>query len=109
MRLGDRAQRQHRSAAGIGVENIDPARLVADPFVEPVEILGIGRIRPDGGDVAADLGFGRLERVETPAGDEDVCAFRGEHFGGGEADPAGATRDDGNLAVEPIRHSISPS
>jgi hypothetical protein len=108
MILSDLAERQHRPAAGIGIEDIDAAGLGADLFVEAIEIGGVRRIRLDTGHIAADFLLGRLERVDAAAGDEDVRAFGGKQLGGSEADAAGATGDDSNLAVETIRHRYSP-
>jgi hypothetical protein len=89
--LGDRAERDPLNNGGIGEDDVDASLFLADLPVDPVQVLELGDVPPDGGDAGSD---GRRRSVQfrlTAAGDVNPGAFPGELSGGGQAD-AGAGR-----------------
>jgi hypothetical protein len=109
MLFGDLAERQHRATSGIGVQHVDAPRLVPDLLVQAIEIGGIRSNSPGCRSHCHRFPLPPpSERIEPAACDEDMRSFGREKLGRGEANAAGATCDDGNLAIEPIRHGHSP-
>lgn len=61
MRLGDAAQREHATAAGVGIQDVEAALLSLHLGIEPVEVGELGRIRLHTVGLRADGGYGCVE------------------------------------------------
>ena len=73
-----------------------PLRLVR----RACECLPVGHVQPDREDVGAECGRRLLEVVSPYIGDRDLHAGGDECPGQAEADPAPASRDEGDLAFD---------
>ena len=73
--LGDLAQRHGLAYAGACEQDVDAALLPLDCVEEAVEVVEIGRVSLDTGDVSADQLDGLVECFLLAAGYEDVGAF----------------------------------
>jgi hypothetical protein len=90
--------------AGIVERHVDPAVGVHRDIEGSLHLAGVGDVATDGdglaagfGDEPGGFGVGLLVGV----GDDYRGAFAGEREGGGAADAAGGTGDEGNVVGEP--------
>ncbi len=78
---------------------------------DSLELVEVGRVGDLDRDRACQRGRGRGDGFEvraTAAGDDDVCAFRGEPLGRGRSDPGSATGDDDDLVREAAHARRAP-
>ncbi len=85
---------------GTGDDDIERTLFILHPGVEPVEIVEIGDVGLDRGDIAPDLGLGLVELALTPSNDENISAFGHKRLRRSKADTTGAAGDDANLSFE---------
>src|SRR3984885_7056300 len=104
--FGDLAERGGLAAAGAGPQHVEAALLPLDGVVQAVQVVQVGGVALDAGDVAADLLDGRLQGVLAAAGDEDVRSLVGEQLRAGQRHAGGAAGDDRYLAVK-LSHGLS--
>ena len=93
-------QRGGFAAAGAGPQYVEAALLPLDGVVQAVQVVQVGGVALDAGDVAANLLHGLVQRVLTAAGDEDVRSLVDEQLRAGQRQAGGAAGDDRYLAVE---------
>src|SRR5882762_6010362 len=84
--------------AGVGEEDVDPALLLLDDRVEPVEVLELGDVALHARDVTADLLQRCAQLCLATTGDEDVRALTLQALRGREPDARGAARDHCHFA-----------
>jgi hypothetical protein len=70
-----------------------------DRVEQTVEVVEIGRVAAHGGHVPADLLDGFVQRLLSPARDENIGAFFNEPLGARQRHTARSARDDCNLTV----------
>ena len=106
--FGDAPERQVRSAAGIGEQDVDPAGVGFHLRVQPIQVghfRGVGqyacRVPADAGDRLVEFGL-------TAPGDEHARPFRCKALRAGEADPCRAAGNDGDFFCESASHDVSP-
>ncbi len=104
MLLGDRAERQHIAAAGIGEQHVEAAGLFLDLRVHRIQLDQFRGIAADAdGAVADGLHRGIEFRLPAPA-DEDLRAFVGQNLRRSEADACGAAGDQRHSVVKFVAH-----
>ena len=104
MFLGDRAQREHVAAAGVGKEDIQSAGGFRDLCVHRIEIGEHRGVGTDGRGSRADGFDGGVQFGLAAAGDEDAGTLRGEFLCGAEADAGAAAGDQCNFTSEGLVH-----
>jgi hypothetical protein len=107
VRLGDLPQRDELAAARVGEEDVDPALLLLDDRVEPIEVCQDRDIALDPGDPRPERLHRRVELGLAASRDEDVRTLEGEPPRGGEPDPAVAPGDDRDLPIQ-LAHGLAP-
>ena len=95
---GDFGQRHCLAQTGVGHHHVHLVRGAPDGVGNAVEVLQPGRVRLDGGDVAADVLHRRVKRALAPAEDEHLRALFDKASGDGEPDATASATDDGDLA-----------
>src|SRR5262249_2333073 len=108
MLLGDLSERGQRHDAGVGKQDVKAALLPLDAGEQPVEVREVRDVALHAGDVLADLPDRFVKLRLSAAGDEDVGAFRDEPVGGGQADAAVASGDDGDFPFHVPTHGTPP-
>ena len=86
--------------AGAGPEHVDRALLLRDGGVQAVQVVQVGCVTLDGGDIATDQSHGLVQRFLAPGLDEDVRAFLDEQLGAGQCHAGRSAGDDRDLALE---------
>jgi hypothetical protein len=76
--------------AGADPQHVDAALLPLDRVVQAVQVVQVGGVALDAGDVAADLLHGLVQGVLAPAGDEDVRSLVDEQLRAGQRHAGGA-------------------
>jgi hypothetical protein len=105
--LGRRAAERRRARdAGIGEDDVDLAETRDAGRDGRLDRRGVGAVGLHGERLAAEFGLCRVERLLVAPGDDHLGALGEEELRGGEADAAGAARDERRLALEP--HGRSP-
>jgi len=93
------------SDARIGEQNIDMAVFFFYCCIETVEVFHVSDITLNANNLAAaDLVERYVDLFLAAAGDDDMRAFSYKALGGGEAHPAVAAGDNGDLAFEHFCH-----
>ena len=94
--------------ARVGEENVDVTVRLFHDGVKPVQVVQPRHIADDGRDVSADERGGLRQFFLAAPGDDGMRAFFDEALGRGQADPAAAACDDGDLAFK-LFHDHIPS
>src|SRR5262249_6556245 len=92
--------------AGARVQDVDLALLSLDCVEQAVEVVEIGRVAANAGHGPANQPDGIVERLLSPAGDEDIGAFFDQPPGARQRHAARSTGDDCNLTFE-LSHDFS--
>ena len=103
--LGDLAEDGGFAHPGAGPQHVDRALFPLDGVVQAVQVVQVGRVTLDGGDVAADQLDGVVQYFLPPGLDQDVRAFLDEQFGAGQCHAGGSAGDYRYLAVE-LSHDV---
>jgi hypothetical protein len=98
--LGELAERGGLAHAGAGPQHVEAAHLPLDGVVQAVQVVQVGGVALDAGDVAADLLHGLVQGVPAAAGDEDVRSLVDEQLRAGQRHAGGAACDERYLAVK---------
>ena len=106
MLLGNLAQWDGFARAGARVQDVDPALFPLDRVEQTVEVVEIGRVAAHAGHVPADQLDGLVQRLLSPARDENIGAFFNEPLGARQRHAARSTRDDCNLTFK-LSHDCS--
>src|SRR4029077_18397321 len=96
--FGNSADRSEAAAAGIRVDDVEPAFFAFDlceKIVQVIEIRGVGL---DGRDVAAHKFRGCIQFGLSPTSNEDVRSFLHETLRSGKADPVCSTCNKRDLS-----------
>lgn len=104
--LGDLAERGGLAPACAGPQHVEASLLPLDGVVQAVQVVQVGGVALDAGDVAADLLHGLVQGVLAAAGDEDVRSLLDEQLRACQRHAGGAAGDDRDLAVK-LSHSHS--
>ncbi|RBL83813.1 hypothetical protein DDE05_27940 [Streptomyces cavourensis] len=104
MRFGDRAQRQHVAAAGIGKQDVEPAGAFGDLCVDAIKVAQHRGVGANARGCATETGHGGIEFRLAASGDEDARALCRQFLSGGQADARGAAGDQCDLAIELLIH-----
>ena len=97
--LGNFAQWDGFARASARIQDVDLALYPLDRIEQAVEVIEIGRVAANAGYVPADQLDGLVQRLPSPARDENVGAFFDEPLGAHHRHAARSTRDDCNLTV----------
>src|SRR4029077_2125835 len=81
-------------------QDIQLALLGRDRLIEPVKVTWVRNVPLHGGDVGTDFSRGFVQFGLPAAGNKDIRALLYEAFGGGEANSAASSRDDGDLSFK---------
>src|ERR1700741_4197032 len=106
MLLGNLAQWDGFADAGARVQDVDPALFPLDRVEQAVEVVQIGWVAAPAVPGPANQPAGRVERLLSPARDEDVGAFFNEPPGARQRHAARSARDDCNLTLK-LSHDFS--
>src|ERR1700677_3278187 len=106
MLLGNLAQWDGFARASARVQDVEPALFPLDRVEQPVEVVEIGRVAAHAGHVPADQLDGLVQRLLSPARDENIGAFFNEPPGARQRHTARSTRDDCNLTLK-LSHNLS--
>ena len=106
MLLGNLAQWDGFARASARVQDVDPALFPLDRVEQAVEVVEIGRVAAHAGHVPADQLDGLVQRLPSPARDENVGAFFDEPLGARQRHATRSTRDDCNLTFK-LSHDFS--
>src|SRR5882757_2690670 len=106
MLLGNLAQWDGFARAGARVQDIDLALFPLDRIEQAVELVEIGRVAAHAGHVPANQLDGLIERLLSPARNENVGAFFNKPLGARQRHAARSTRDDCNLTLK-LSHTCS--
>src|SRR5439155_8271189 len=106
MLLGNLAQWDGFAHASARVQDVDPGLFPLDRVEQTVEVVEIGRVAAHAGHVPADQLDGLIQRLLSPARDENIGAFFNEPPGARQRHAARSTRDDCNLTVK-LSHDFS--
>src|SRR5712664_1251955 len=109
MLLGNLAQWDGFARAGARVQDVDLALFPLDCIEQAVEVVEIGRVAAHAGHVPADQLDGLVQRLLSPARDENIGAFFNEPFGARQRHAARSTRDDCNLTLKLSHDFLSDS
>src|SRR4051812_8629658 len=80
MLLGNLAQWDGFARASARVKDVDPALFPLDRVEQTVEVVEIGRVAAHAGHVPADQLDGLVQRLLSPARDENIGAFFNERW-----------------------------
>src|ERR1700682_2307312 len=100
MLLGNFAQSDGFARAGARVQDVDLALFPLDCVEQTVEVVEIGGVAAHAGHVPADQLDGLVQRLLSPARDENIGAFFNELCGARQLHTARAARDDCNLTLK---------
>jgi hypothetical protein len=98
--FGDAAERQVRSAAGVGKQDVDPSGIGFDLCIEPIEVGHFGRVSLYACRIAVNGGDRFVKFSLAPPRDEHARTFRCKALRTGEADPRRAAGNDGDFSRE---------
>jgi hypothetical protein len=94
------ADRSEAAAAGIRVDDVEPAFFAFDLCEELVQVIEIRGVGFDGRNVAAHKLRGCIQLGLSPTGNEDVCFFLDETLRSGKADSGRAACDKRDLSFK---------
>jgi len=98
--IGDIAEDGRFAHPGAGPQHVDRALLPLDGVVQAIQVVQVGRITLDGGDVAADQLSGLVQHFLPLGLDEDVRSFLDEQLGAGQCHAARSAGDHLYLAIQ---------
>ena len=99
MLLGNLAQFGGFARAGAREQNVDLALFPLDRIEQAVEVGEIGRVAAHADHVPANQPDGLVERLLSPARDEDISALFNEPLGARQRHAARSAGDDRNLTL----------
>ena len=102
MRGVDSAERFERSITGIQEQPVQPAgRKAGRRIGQRRHRIGIGRIIGDHARVRQSLARG-IDMIRAMAGQQQLCAFAGKPFGGGQANAGRTAGDEDGCVFKPV-------
>ena len=90
--------------AGVEKENVETSVLARDGLEELRDFALVGGVGFDDFDRSVELLARGFERFGISSGDDDLCAFFGEAFCGGESDSGGAAGDECDFVFQSLSH-----
>lgn len=84
--------------AGVGEDDVDAAVFLRDVVMQLVEVCEFGDVADHSFHVLANGFDGFVGVLLAASGNDDLCAFFGEEFGGGEAHAAVSAGNEGDFS-----------